>query len=120
MAQTSITTAGWKTAVRTIALNSAIIMKLAAVTSTPKLVICMLAQLKEVVDQSNFYPMNQTCSQFRGHMMSGEEITDPLVVANFLPRTISSIQMSPVFMSVLSARKMKRYMILMKMERKQK
>ena len=90
MVQTSVTTVGWKTAVRTIALNSAMIMKLAAATSTPKLVACMLAQLKEAADQSDFYPMNQTCSQFRGCMMSGEEITDPLVVANFLPRTISS------------------------------
>ena len=50
MAQTSVTTAGWKTAIRTVALNSAMIIKLAAVTSTPKLVVCMLAQLKEVVD----------------------------------------------------------------------
>ena len=53
-------------------------------------------------------------------MISGEEIIDPLVVANFLPRTISSTQTSPVFMLVLSARKTKRYMIPMKMERKQK
>ena len=58
MAQTSVTTAGWKTAIRTVALNSAMIIKLAAVTSTPKLVVCMLAQLKEAVDQSNFYLMN--------------------------------------------------------------
>ena len=58
MVQTSATTAGWKTAVRTVALNSAMIIKLAAVILTPKLVACMLAQLKEVVDQSDFYPMN--------------------------------------------------------------
>ena len=58
MVQTSITTAGWKNAVKTITLNSAIIIKLTAVTSTPKLVVCTLAQLKEAADQSNFYPMN--------------------------------------------------------------
>ena len=52
--------------------------------------------------------------------MSGEEIMDPLVVVNFLPRTISSMQISPVFMLVPSGRKMKRYTILIKMERKQK
>ena len=120
MVQTGATTAGWKTAVRTVILNSTMIMKLAAVTSIPKLVTCMLAQPKEAADQSNFYPTNQICSQFRGHMMSGEEIIDPLVVVNFLSRTISSTQMSPVFMSVLSAKKTKRYTILMKMERKQK
>ena len=118
MVQTSATTAGWKTAIRTVALNSAMIVKLAAVISTPKLVTCMLAQPKEAADQSNFYPMNQTCNQFRGCMMSGEEITDPLVVANFLPRTISSTQTSPVFVSVPSARKTKRYTIPMKMESK--
>ena len=82
---------GWKTAVRTVTLNSAMIVKLAAATSTPKLVTCMLAQLKEAADQSDFYPMNQTCSQFRGCMISREEIMDLLVVANFLPRTISSM-----------------------------
>ena len=120
MVQTSATTAGWKTAVRTVALNSTMIVKLAAVTSIPKLVTCMLAQLKEAADQSDFYPMNQTCSQFRGHIMSGEKIMNPLVVVNFLPRTISSMQMSPVFMLVLSAKKIKRYIIPMKMERKQK
>ena len=91
MVQTGATTAGWKTAVRTVALNSTMIIKLATVTLIPKLVTCMLAQLKEAADQSNFYPMNQTCSQFRGCMMSREEITDPLIVVNFLPRTISSI-----------------------------
>ena len=90
MVQTSIITAGWKTAIRTVALNSAMIVKLAAATSTLKLIMCMLAQLKEAVDQSDFYLMNQTCSQFGGCMISGEEITDPLVVANFLSRTISS------------------------------
>ena len=95
-------------------------MKLAAVTSIPKLVTYTLAQPKEAADQSNFYPTSQTCSQFGGHIMSGEEITDPLVVVNFLPRTISSTQISPVFMLVLSAKKTKRYIILMKMERKQK
>ena len=52
--------------------------------------------------------------------MSGEEITDPLIVINFLPRIISSIQISPVFILVLSAKKTKRYIILIKMERKQK
>ena len=91
MVQTSATTVGWKTAVRTVVLNSTIIVKLAAVTSIPKLIVCMLAQPKEAADQSDFYLINQTCSQFRGHIMSGEEITDPLVVVNFLPRTISSI-----------------------------
>ena len=90
MVQTSATTAGWKTAVRTVALNLTIIVKLATVTSIPKLVICTLAQPKEAADQSNFYPTNQTCSQFRGHIISGEEITDPLMVVNFLPRTILS------------------------------
>ena len=120
MVQTGVTTAGWKTAVRTVALNSTMIVKLVTVTSIPKLVTCTLAQLKEAADQSDFYPTNQTCSQFGGRMMSGEEITDPLVVVNFLPRTISSMQMSPVFVSVPSARKTKRYMIPMKMERKRK
>ena len=91
MVQTGTTTIGWKTVIRTVALNSAIIMKLAAVTLIPELVIYMLVQLKEAADQSNFYLMNQTCSQFRGHIISGEEIIDPLVVVNFLPRTISSI-----------------------------
>ena len=50
MAQTSVITAGWKTAVKTVALNSAIIIKLTTVTLTLKLVACMLAQLKEVMD----------------------------------------------------------------------
>ena len=52
--------------------------------------------------------------------MSREEIMDPLVVVNFLPRIISSTQISPVFVLVPSAKKMKRYTILMKIERKQK
>ena len=91
MVQTNTTTAGWKTAIRTITLNSAMIVKLAAVISTPKLVIYILAQPKEAADQSNFYLMNQTCNQFRECMMSGEEIIDLLMVANFLPRIISSI-----------------------------
>ena len=50
MVQTGATTVGWKTAVRTITLNSTMIMKLVAVTSIPKLVVCTLAQLKEAVD----------------------------------------------------------------------
>ena len=58
MVQTNTTTAGWKTAIRTVALNSAMIMKLAAVTSTPKLIMYMLAQPKEAADQSDFYLMN--------------------------------------------------------------
>ena len=87
--QTGATTVGWKTAVRTVVLNSTIIVKLAAVTSIPKLIVCMLAQPKEAADQSDFYLINQICSQFRGCMISGEEITDPLVVVNFLPRIIS-------------------------------
>ena len=91
MVQTGATTAGWKTAIRTVALNSTMIVKLAAVTLIPKLVIYILAQLKEAADQSNFYPMNQTCSQFRGCIMSEEEIIDPLIMVNFLPRIISSI-----------------------------
>ena len=119
MVQTDATTVGWKTAIRIVTLNSAMIMKLAVVTSIPKLVMCTLAQLKEVVDQSDFYPINQTCSQFGGCMMSREEITDPLMVANFLSRIISSMQISPVFTLVPSATKTKRYMILMKIERKQ-
>ena len=52
--------------------------------------------------------------------MSREEIIDLLMVANFLPRIISFMQMSLVFMLILSARKTKRYTILMKIERKQK
>ena len=50
MAQTGVTIIGWKTAVRTIALNLVMIIKLATVTSTPKLIIYILAQLKEAVD----------------------------------------------------------------------
>ena len=52
--------------------------------------------------------------------MSEEEIIDPLIMVNFLPRIISSMQMSPVFILVLSAKKTKRYIIPIKMERKQK